>query len=83
MNKDAYYSHLMPQTAFRDTIKQGKAIQLTLVKLKVKDSKIKQQLREKINEEDDSILNVLLPEDLVEVAKNDGHLEQIFHELGI
>ncbi len=83
MSNKSYYSHLMPQTAFRDSVKQGKAIQLKLTKLKIKDQLLKNVLKERINEEDNNILKVLIPDEMVENVKKDGHLEQIFQDLGL
>lgn len=84
MNKNnKYYDNFLPQTAFRDNTREMKAIDLSLPNLENLDEKTKKILKEKIVEEDEKIVNILLPIDLKETIQKDGHLERINQKLGI
>jgi predicted ArsR family transcriptional regulator len=88
MTKDNFFEKLVPQSTYRKTDKEQEStaqnyLNLALPKLKNINNKQKEALKNLITEKREEIILALLPEKLIEPAKNDGYLEKLFSELGI
>ena len=86
----AFHSHVFPQSAYRkfdapnsEGPSKRQPIDIVLEDLKIKNPTLKKELREKIEQADNLVLQKLLPESLLQKAKADGHREKIYDKLGL